>query len=238
MKFLNDHIKPAAWPLLIILFTTAISAVNAGVPTNPWSAIEITGPVGKDLDSNILLNIAKENGLPSSSVYTWKNHLAVYGQLLTMPGLLKAIETDYSGCKVKVYQNPFYDFDKRRHCDNKNISSQWDNILLTANMVENPKLQQEYLYYHATQFKKWPEVANGFCNADFQQLLVFKNGRQLLLVISIPKGANFEKLNLKTTEHNPRVNDWNKLMKKYQEGVPGTKPGEVWVFFKPLGHNR
>jgi L-rhamnose mutarotase len=100
--------------------------------------------------------------------------------------------------------------------------------------VKDPKLQQEYLNYHATQFKKWPEVANGFCNADFQQLLVFKNGRQLLLVISIPKGKSLDELNPKTTENNPRVDEWNKLMAKYQEGIPGTKPGEVWVFFSPL----
>jgi L-rhamnose mutarotase len=100
--------------------------------------------------------------------------------------------------------------------------------------VKDPKLQQEYLNYHATQFQKWPEVSKGFCNANFQQLLVFKNGRQLMLVISIPKGESLDKLNPKTTENNPRVNEWNKLMKKYQEGIPGTKPGEVWVFFKPL----
>jgi L-rhamnose mutarotase len=99
--------------------------------------------------------------------------------------------------------------------------------------VKDPKLQQEYLNYHATQFQKWPEVSKGFCNANFQQLLVFKNGRQLMLVISIPKGESLDKLNPKTTENNPRVNEWNKLMKKYQEGIPGTKPGEVWVFFKP-----
>jgi L-rhamnose mutarotase len=96
-------------------------------------------------------------------------------------------------------------------------------------------LQKEYLDYHATQFKKWPEVSNGFCNANFQQLQVFKNAGQLMLIISIPKGESLDKLNPKTTENNPRVNDWNNLMKKYQEGVEGTKPGETWVFLEPAG---
>jgi len=30
------------------------------------------------------------------------------------------------------------------------------------------------------------------------------------------------------------VDDWNRLMKQYQQGLPGTKPGETWVFLKPV----
>jgi hypothetical protein len=63
---------------------------------------------------------------------------------------------------------------------------------------------------------------------------VYKNGRQLMLVISIPKGANLDELNPKTTENNPRVDGWNARMKKYQEGVEGTKKGETWVFLKNI----
>jgi hypothetical protein len=50
-----------------------------------------------------------------------------------------------------------------------------------------------------------------------------------MLVISIPKGENLEKLNPKTTENNPRVEEWNTIMRKYQEGLEGTRPGEKWV---------
>jgi hypothetical protein len=55
-----------------------------------------------------------------------------------------------------------------------------------------------------------------------------------MLVISIPKGESLDKLNPLTTKNNPRVNDWNNLMKKYQEGIEGTKKGEVWVLFKDV----
>ena len=127
----------------------------------------------------------------------------------------------------------FYEFN-RQHCDDKNIAKDWDHILLTCNLVADATLQQEYLNYHATQFERWPEISKGFCNASFQQLLIFKNGRQLVLVISIPKGESLDKLNPKTTENNPKVDEWNKIMGKYQEGIPGTKPKETWVFLKRL----
>jgi L-rhamnose mutarotase len=111
---------------------------------------------------------------------------------------------------------------------------EWDNIILSANLVKDEKLQSEYLDYHKTQFEKWPELSKGFCNASFQQLVIYKNDRQLMLIISIPKGKSLDELNPKTTENNPKVEEWNALMKKYQEGIAGTKPDEVWVFFKPL----
>lgn len=207
---------------------------GASAQTGPFAAVEVIAPRGQQPRADEMLLLCKKNGLPASSVYQWANHLVLYGKLSDTEQLKYTLSKSYPACEVKLYQNPFYDFDRKQHCGNKGIVQQWDNILLTANLVANPKLQQEYLDYHATQFKKWPEVANGFCNAGFQQLLVFKNGRQLLLVISIPKGANLDKLNPKTSENNPRVDQWNALMKKYQEGILGTKPGEVWVFLKPV----
>ena len=109
-----------------------------------------------------------------------------------------------------------------------------DSVLQTNYKELTKKLQKEYVEYHKTQFEKWPEVAKGFCNADFQQLQVFKKDRQLILVISIPKGENLDKLNPKTTQNNPRVDDWNALMKKYQSGIDGTKPDETWIFLNKV----
>jgi hypothetical protein len=57
-----------------------------------------------------------------------------------------------------------------------------------------------------------------------------------MLIISIPKGESLDKLNPRTTANNPRVDEWNKIMKKYQEGIKGTKPGETWVFLKPMNN--
>jgi hypothetical protein len=169
-------------------------------------------------------------------VYQWENHLVIYGFMNDPVKLKSQVAKLYPICSLKIYQHPYYDFDRRQHCGNADIAKEWDNILLTANLVDNPRMQQEYLQYHATQFKKWPKVAEGFCNARFQQLLGFRNGRQLMLVISIPKGESLDKLNPKTTENNPQMVQWNNLMKKYQVGLQGTKPGEVWVFLKPVNN--
>lgn len=201
------------------------------IPVKKPSVIEITNVEGTVLNIDSLQKICKQNDIPTSAIYQWKNHLVVYRIIQKPEKLQQQIKAIFPKAEVKLYNTPFYDFDRKR-CGDVKIAKEWDNIIMTADLVKDPKMQQEYLDYHATQFQKWPDVSNGFCNANFQQLLVYKNGRQLMLVISIPKGESLDKLNPKTTENYPRVNEWNTLMKKYQEGIPGTKPGEVWVFFK------
>lgn len=167
------------------------------------------------------------------NIMQWQNRAVIYVKTSDVARFERSIKKLYPEYKVVFFEHPFYDFE-RKYCSDKTVAREWTNIILSANLVKDPKMQQEYLNYHATQFQKWPEVSKGFCNADFQQLLVFKTGRQLMLVISIPKGKTLDELNPLTTKNNPRVDEWNKIMSKYQEGITGTKKGEVWVFFKDL----
>ncbi len=166
--------------------------------------------------------------------FEWKNHLVLFGNDRDTSGLQNLIHKTGIEAKVKRYNSPFYVFERASRCRNTCAPKPWKNYLLTANLVSDTALQQEYLNYHNTQFEVWPEVAQGFCNADFQQLLVYKSGRQLMLVISIPAGKTLEELNPKTVENNPRVIEWNNIMSKYQEGIEGASPGETWVFLDKI----
>lgn len=230
--------KYTPWPHSLVCFLTTILLVFPLVsvsaqPSGKAAILEVVGAGAAPVSADKLLALCKQYQVPASSVYSWQNHLVVYGPAASIQKLQQPLTAAYRRAAVKQYAAPFYKFD-RQWCTDKTVSMQWDNILLTANLVRDPAKQQEYLRYHATQFELWPEVAAGFCKASFQQLLVFRNERQLILVISVPKGASLDELNPKTTENNPRVDEWNALMKQYQEGIPGTKPGEVWVFLKPV----
>lgn len=236
MKTLNTrnyYLYAAGMILFMLLNITQLSdAAATGKPL--LVIVEVTSSVRQRPDAHQLAPLLKSGEIPAGSVYQWHNHLAVYGFILQPERLKTALEKLYPHCIVKIFQHPYYDFDRTRCCGGADIARNWDNILLSADLVADPKMQRQYLEMHAGQFKHWPDVAKGFCNADFQQLLGFKNGRRLILVISIPKGKTLDELNPKTTENNPQMVQWNAMMKKYQVGLPGTKPGEVWVFFKQL----
>ncbi|WP_316767361.1 L-rhamnose mutarotase [Pedobacter frigiditerrae] len=200
---------------------------------NQQVILELVFKSGTKPTEAVLNSFLKANQIPASSIYQWENRVVIYFATQTPAALQNKFQKQFSNAEVKLYDNMFYDFTRQRNCLLE-PAKEWDHIILSANLVKDEKMQKEYLDEHATQFDKWPELSKGFCNADFQQLVIYRNGRQLMLVISIPKGANLDELNPKTTLNNPRVDEWNALMKKYQEGIEGTKKDEVWVFFKKI----
>jgi hypothetical protein len=215
--------------IVSVLVTLCLTSFAQDKRLKPVIA-EIIMPGNSNLDINIH-GLNADTGI--QNVMQWQNRVIFYAKTADVSGFEHLITKNFGKDEIIFFQNPFYDFE-RKYCSDKRVAKEWTNIILSANLVKDPKMQQEYLNYHATQFQKWPEVSQGFCNADFQQLLVFKTGRQLMLVISIPKGKTLDELNPLTTQNNPRVDDWNNMMKKYQEGIEGTKKGETWVFFKDI----
>lgn len=225
--------------LTFCILLSALSCITQATAIRPSfrgdrpQAIEIVYTATAQPDIKKIKAFCRSHRIPLSSVYQWQNRAVIFGQIPDVRENLQRLQQLFPKATVKLYEDPFYIFSKQVNCNDKTTSAgAWKHIILTANLVSDTIKQRAYLQYHATQFKQWPEVSKGFCNAGFQQLLIYKNDRQLILVISIPKGADFEKMNSKTTENNPRVNDWNKMMAQYQEGISGTKPGETWVFFE------
>ncbi len=181
-----------------------------------------------------LLNFCQENKISTTEVYKWQNHWIIYGSF-NSAAISEKLEKEFPRLKLNVFDAPFYNFNREKQTHQK-PANEWTSIIMTANLVNDTIKQKEYLEYHRTQFEKWPELSRGFCIADFQQLLVFRNGRQLMLVISIPKGKTLDELNPKTTENNPRVNDWNKIMAQYQEGIEDAPKGTTWVMFSSINN--
>ncbi len=214
--------------VLTIVSLILFYACSAPKPENS-AIIEII-----DADSTIsfleLQDLTNGIKVDNGNVYRWKNHWIIYSDASLVSKLSEEIEKVFPTAKLKLYNLPFYNFNREKLTGEK-PAKEWEHIIMTANLVNDIILQNEYMEYHRTQFEKWPEISKGFINADFQQLLVFRNGRQLMLVISIPKGKTLEELNPKTTENNPRVDEWNKIMAKYQEGIEDAPQETTWVMF-------
>ncbi len=213
--------------ILIFIFTSCSKEESL-----PGSILEIIN--NKDiLSTETLLHICDVEGIKAEDIKAYKQHWVVYNSTSKIEEVKSELERRFPSLGINFYDVPFYNFN-RFQLTNENPAKEWTHIVMTANLVSDTILQNEYMEYHRTQFEKWPEVSKGFCNADFQQVLVFRNGRQLMLVISIPKGETLDELNPKTTENNPRVDEWNKMMAKYQEGIEDAPKGTTWVMFQSI----
>ncbi len=210
-------------------------------PNDTLLAINKEKPVGLELifsDKNIPLVQIKaflaKYQLPTNGLYQWQNRVLFFGKVQDVFVLKERLKQQFPQAKLQTYDDYFYEFNRNNCGEKRPTNPPLKHIILTANLVAQPAKQQAYLDYHAKQFNEWPEVSQGFCKADFQQLLIYKNGRQLLLIISIPANETLDHLNPRTTENNPKMVAWNQLMQQFQEGIEGTKPGETWVFFEPV----
>jgi hypothetical protein len=180
-----------------------------------------------------LASFLKQQKLDDFTLQRWKNHYLLFGKTQQVDSVGHGLKNAFSTSEIKLYDNLYYHFN-RMLCADVNNAEEWRHYILTANLVADTLLQKEYMQYHATQFTEWPEVSQGFCNALFQQLIMFRNGRQLMLVISIPKANTLAELDPKTLENNTRMIEWNQIMAKYQEGISGTNKGETWVMFNEI----
>ncbi|PRD49254.1 L-rhamnose mutarotase [Sphingobacterium haloxyli] len=187
----------------------------------------------RSLSKDGLASFAKTQGIAHPQIYSWGDYMLLKTDDEHAKKLTSAMLANYPQLTVNMFNDVFYTFD-RQHCENQEGAGadEVDFVLLTAQLVADESKQKEYFRYHEKQFEEWPEVAAGFCQADFQEVLLYRSGRQLLLYISFPKGKDFAEIDTLTTKDNPRVAKWNQLMSTYQEGVPGTAANETWIFYK------
>ena len=95
---------------------------------------------------------------------------------------------------------------------------------LTLDLKDDPKLIAEYCEYHR---HVWPEVLRSLKDAGIREMEIYLFGTRLVMVLDTVEGFSFAE-KLKADAENPKVREWEELMSKYQQTLPGSKPGEKW----------
>ena len=85
---------------------------------------------------------------------------------------------------------------------------------LTLDLKDDPELIADYEEYHKSV---WPEILQSIREAGIEQMEIYR----------INDDFSFEKKQQKD-EANKKVQEWEELMWKYQQALPGSKSGEKW----------
>jgi L-rhamnose mutarotase len=96
---------------------------------------------------------------------------------------------------------------------------------LTLDLKNDPMLIAEYKRYHE---RVWPEILRGIKNSGIQDMEIYLWGTRLFMIIEVNEQFSFE-AKRKTDESDPKTQEWEALMWKYQQALPGAKPGEKWL---------
>ncbi|GAB3751605.1 L-rhamnose mutarotase [Spirosoma pomorum] len=102
---------------------------------------------------------------------------------------------------------------------------------LALDLVDDPALIAEYEAYHQ---KIWPEIDASIRGAGVIDMTIYRAGNRLFMIMETDDETfSFEK-KAAADAANPKVQEWEALMWKYQQALPIAKPGEKWVLMDKI----
>ncbi|MFY8019715.1 MAG: L-rhamnose mutarotase [Bacteroidia bacterium] len=93
-------------------------------------------------------------------------------------------------------------------------------------------LIREYEQYHQ---EVWPEIIHKIKESGILQCEIYRVFNRLVMRIETNDEFSFEKKS-EIDQASPIVQQWEELMWKYQEAIPGSKPGEKWILMNRIFH--
>lgn len=95
---------------------------------------------------------------------------------------------------------------------------------LALDLKDDPKLIAEYESYHRAV---WPEILQSIRDSGILHMEIYSTGNRLFMIMETRDDFSFDS---KSTSDavNPKVQEWETLMWKYQQALPHANPGEKW----------
>ncbi|HUL35121.1 MAG TPA: L-rhamnose mutarotase [Candidatus Eisenbacteria bacterium] len=96
---------------------------------------------------------------------------------------------------------------------------------LTLDLRDDPKLIEEYKRYHQ---HVWPEITKSIRDSGIADMEIYLFGTRMFMVMEVNDSFSFE-AKAAADRANPRVQEWEALMWKFQQALLQAKPGEKWL---------
>ncbi|HEY1922513.1 MAG TPA: L-rhamnose mutarotase [Tepidisphaeraceae bacterium] len=103
---------------------------------------------------------------------------------------------------------------------------------LTLDLKDDPALIAEYRRYHGAG-QIWPEVSDALRKAGVLSSEIYLLGTRMVMVLETVDAFSFE-TKAAIDSASERVQDWERLMWKFQKPLPGSKPGEKWLLMEKI----
>ena len=101
---------------------------------------------------------------------------------------------------------------------------------LALDLKNDPDLIAEYKRYHE---KIWPEITQSIKDSGIEDLEIYLLGTRLFMIIEVNDSFSFA-AKAEADRRNPKVQEWETLMWKFQTPLPQAKPGEKWILMERI----
>ena len=103
---------------------------------------------------------------------------------------------------------------------------------LALDLVNDPNLIEEYDYWHKAE-NGWPEIKKSILDGGITNMEIYRSGNRLFMIIDTDETFDFEK-KAAMDATNPKVQEWERLMWKFQQPLPWAKEGEKWILMDKI----
>lgn len=97
-------------------------------------------------------------------------------------------------------------------------------------LKDDAALIEAYKKYHVDV---WPEIISSIKNSGIEDLEIYNVANRLFMIMVVNDTFSFEK-KAASDQANPKVQEWESLMWKYQQALPIAKPGEKWLLMDKI----
>lgn len=101
---------------------------------------------------------------------------------------------------------------------------------LALDLKDDPALIAEYEQYHR---KIWPEIEKSTIDSGIERMEIYRTANRLFMIMETRDDFSFATKS-KADAANPKVQEWEQLMWKYQQALPHAKPGEKWMLMEKI----
>ena len=96
---------------------------------------------------------------------------------------------------------------------------------LALDHKDDPALIAEYEQYHK---QVWPEILESIKSSGIENMEIYRTGNRMFMIMETNASFSFEEKG-KADAGNPKVQEWETLMWKFQQALPWAKKDEKWI---------
>jgi L-rhamnose mutarotase len=101
---------------------------------------------------------------------------------------------------------------------------------LALDLKDSPQLIEEYKRHHQ---EVWPEITQSIRDAGIEDMEIYLLGTRLFMIMEVSGRFSFEE-KARADRSNPKVQEWENLMWKFQQPLPQARPGEKWILMERI----
>jgi L-rhamnose mutarotase len=104
--------------------------------------------------------------------------------------------------------------------------------VLALDLKDDAELIAAYERWHQPG-AVWPEITDSIRRSGIRSMRIYRTGTRLVMTVEAEPGFSFER-KAELDAADPKVQEWEALMSRFQTPIPGAPPGAKWVLMDQI----